>query len=161
MTATLAQLTKPLTVDEASATIYAALATRGVDTTIWKAGSVVRTIVAALAIIVAALSSLISLIAASGFLTLSSGKWLRLVALYVYGVGTVADGGDGSLSDGTFATGRVRFVNSGVGVYAAIPIGNLIVKNPTTGKVYRSTEIATIGASATVFVAMQADGSNP
>lgn len=154
---TLADLTKPLSVDEASATIYAALAARGVDTTIWKAGSVVRTIVAALAIIVAALHSLISKIAASGFLTLSSGKWLRLTALYVYGVGTIADGGDGSLSDGTFATGTVTFTNSGVGVYSSIPVGNLIVKNSTTKKTYRNTSVVSIGSMATVDVAMRAD----
>jgi len=147
-TTTLAGLTTPLSVDEASAVIYAAIAARGVDTTAWKAGSVVRTIVAGLAIIVAALSSLISQIAASGFLTLSTGTWLRLVALYVYDV---------TASDGSFATGVVRFTNSGVGVYLAIPIGNLIVKNPTTGKTYRNVAVVSIPASSTVDVAVQAD----
>lgn len=157
MTATLAQLTTPLSVDDASATIYTALAARGIDVTLWKAGSVVRTIVAALAIIVAALSSLISLIAASGFLKLSRGKWLRFVALYVYNVGTLADGGDGSVSDGTFSTGLVTFTNSGAGVYVGIPIGNLVVKNPTTGAVYRNTALCSIFAFGSSNIAMQAD----
>lgn len=157
MTATLAQLATPLTTAEASATIYAALAARGVDVTVWKAGSPVRTIVAGLAIVIAAFSDLISKIVRSGFLALSSGAWLRLVALYVYGVGTTADGGDGSVSDGSFATGTVTFTNSGGGVYASIPIGSLVVKNSTTGKTYRNTAVATIGSMATVDVAMQAD----
>lgn len=145
---TLADLTKPLTVDEASAVLYSALANRGVDVTAWKAGSVVRTIVAGLAIIVAAFSDLVSKIAASGFLSLSKGVWLRLVALYVYGV---------TASDGAFATGTITLTNGGGGVFTSVPIGNLVVKNATTGKTYRNTAVFSLGAMGTVNVAIQAD----
>lgn len=148
MTATLAQLTTPLTVDEASAVIYSAIGVRGTDATTWKAGSPVRTIIAGLSIIVAAFSSLVSLIARSGFLALSTGAWLELVAFYVYGV---------TKDQGSFATGTVRFVNGGVGVYGSIAIGALVVKNNTTGKTYRNTAVVSIGSGATVAAAMQAD----
>lgn len=148
MTATLAQLATPLTVDEASAVIYTAIGARGTDVTTWKAGSPVRTIIAGLAIIVAAFSSLVSKIARSGFLALSTGSWLELVAFYVYGV---------TKDQGSFATGSVRFVNAGVGVYNPIAVGALVVKNSVTGKTYRNTAATAIGSGATVDVAMQAD----
>lgn len=148
MTASLTALATPLTTAEASSSIYASLAAQGVDVTVWKAGSPLRALVAGLAIIVAAFSSLISKIARSGFLALSSGTWLELVALYVYGV---------TKNQGSFATGSVTFVNSGGGIYAGIAIGALVVKNPTTGKTYRNTAVVSIGALATVTAAMQAD----
>ena len=51
MTTTLEELITSMTVDEAKTAIYDALAARGVTTTGWKPGAVVRTIIAALAII--------------------------------------------------------------------------------------------------------------
>jgi phage-related baseplate assembly protein len=137
---TLADLTTPMTVDEATATIYAALATKGANTTLWKAGSPLRTVIAALAIILAAFSQMQAALARSGFLALADDAWVRLIALYVYDVTPV---------DGTAATGTVTLTNAGVGVYSKAA-GELIVAN-ASGKTYRNTSaIAGFGAGTLV-----------
>jgi hypothetical protein len=83
------ELTTPLTTDQVKARIYATLASVGVSTTSWKPGAVVRTMIAACAIVMAALSELTANIARSGFLELAEDKWLALVAHHVYGVDKV------------------------------------------------------------------------
>ena len=99
------------------------IAATGTKTTNWKPGAVVRTIVAVLAFVLAAFSVLTSLLAKSGFLELSSGAWLTLVARYVYGV---------ERDTGSFATGFVTLDNAGGGVYSGDP-DDLLFTNPTTG----------------------------
>lgn len=144
---TLAELTTPLTVDEVKASIYAAIEAKGTLTASWKPGATARTIVAAVSIVIAAFSRLVSLIAASGFLALAEGDWLTLVALHVYGV---------ERDLGSFATGEVRLNNTGGGVYSGDP-GDLVLKNTSTGKTYRNTAAFSIGAlEANVFVPIQA-----
>lgn len=133
---TLDELTTPLTTDEVKATIYASMAAQGVDTTTWKPGAVVRTIIAGVAIIVAALSVLIAAIARSGFLDLASGAWLTLVARYVYGVERLT---------GAFATSTVTVDNTAGGVYAGDP-GDLVFVS-TTGARYRNTATFSIAAN--------------
>lgn len=148
--ASLDTLTKPLTSAQVEAAIYSAIAAKGISTTGWKSGAVVRTIIAALAIVLAAISVLVSLLAKSGFLELASGDWLDLVALHVYGT---------ERTEATFATGTVRLTNTtGVGSFVSVPIGDLVVKN-AAGKTYRSTETFSLPAvaGATVDVAVQAD----
>lgn len=146
MTTALATLTQPLTVTEASDALYAALAARGVVTTTWKAGAPERTIIAGLAIIVAALSALISQIAASGFLLLARGAWLTIVALYVYGV---------TRSTGSFGTFTLHVHNAGGGSYTWA-IGQLVVTQG--GFTYRNTASVTVtGIITDATVAMQAD----
>src|SRR5687767_5936032 len=105
---TIESLTTPVTKDEAKEAIYEALATVGVNTTTWKPGAVVRTLVAIVAILFAACTNLIAEIAKSGFLELTSGSWLTLVARYVYGVTRL---------EATFGTGTLTLINSGGGVY--------------------------------------------
>lgn len=143
----LAALVTPLTVDEAKAAIYTAMANRGVSTTSWKPGAVVRTIIAACAIIYAAFSSMQAAIANGGFLDLATGPWLTLLARYVYNVDRSPEG---------FATGFITLTNSGGGVWAGDP-GDLIVSNPDTGKTYRNTEAYSLGASTSIVVAIQAE----
>jgi hypothetical protein len=144
---TLDELVTPLDADAAKAKIYDALTAQGVVTTTWKPGGVVRTIIAALALVVAPFSTLQSLIAKSGFLALAEGDWLVLVALYVYGV---------AKNLGTFAAGDLRFDNSTGNIYSGVA-GDLIAINPSTGKTYRNTESFTIGSMATnVLIAFQA-----
>lgn len=144
---TLADLTTPLSVSEARAAIYAAVAARGTDTTAWLAGGTARTIIAGLSIVLAAFSNLTALIARSGFLELSEGDWLTLVALHVYGV---------TRDPGSFATGYVTLDNGGGGVFAGDP-GDLILLNTTTGKTYRNSEAYSLGALETgVVVAVEA-----
>lgn len=134
--ATLQELTTPLTKAEIEAAIYAAIQARGVATTSWKPGAVVRTIIAAVAIVLAAFSSLQASIAKSGFLELAEDKWLTLVARYVFGV---------ERDLGTFASGNIELDNSAGGVFN-IAVGDLIVANSASGKQYRNTAAFTLNA---------------
>jgi phage-related baseplate assembly protein len=144
---TLAELTTPLTADQAKALIYQQLADRGITTTSWKPGAVVRTLIAVFSTMLASLSELAAHLASSGFLALSAGEWLTLVARYVYGVERFT---------GAFASGDLSFDNAGGGVYTGGP-GDLIGRNSGTGKTYRNTAAFTIGSGATgVIIPFQA-----
>jgi len=129
MSYTLAELTTAQTADEVEAAIYTAVESRGAKTTAWKPGAVVRTIIAGVSIVLAALSSLVASIASGGFLELATGSWLTLVARYVFGVERL---------DGTFATGDVTLTNASATPYSG-GADDLIVANSTTDAVYRST----------------------
>lgn len=146
MTTSLEDLTTPLTRDEAKASIYGVLSTVGVDTTTWKPGAVVRTMIAAVAIVLAALSQLIALATKSGFLEYASNDWLTLVATHVYGATRVA---------ATFAAGEITLTNSGGGVYV-LAVDDLVVANPTTGATYRNTTGGTLNALGTLTLAIVA-----
>lgn len=132
-------LTQPMTRQQVQTAIYNALAITGINTTSWKTGAVVRTIIVAISAVIAAFTRLTALISRAGFLELSSGDWLTLVAHYVYGV-------DRDLA--TFATGYVTLTNTAGGVYE-MDVGDLIVTNPTTQKSYRNTEAFTLAALQT------------
>jgi hypothetical protein len=138
--ATLTELTAPLTADEIKTAIYAAIAAEGTSTTNWKPSSVVRTIIAIVAAILAAFSTLSALLARAGFLSTSSGYWLTLVAWYVWGVARVV---------ATYATADVTLVNATGNEYTLDP-GDLILANSTTGKTYVNTDTVVIGGLATV-----------
>jgi uncharacterized phage protein gp47/JayE len=147
MATSINDLTRPLTTEELKSAIYEYIAATGTKTTNWKPGAVVRTIVAVLAFVLAAFSVLTSLLAKSGFLELSSGAWLTLVARYVYGV---------ERDTGSFATGFVTLDNAGGGVYSGDP-DDLLFTNPTTGKSYRNAAAYSIGSGETgVVVAIRA-----
>ena len=136
---TLDELTTPMTVDEAKTAIYDGLAAKGVRTTTWKPGAVVRTMIACVAIVLAAFSRLQAMIAKGGFLELAEDVWLDQVALYVYGV---------TRSPGSFASGTLTFDNAGGGVYSGGP-GDLVVRSSATNKTFRNTAAFSIGALAT------------
>ncbi len=136
---TLSELTTPLTSDAIKTAIYQAMTARGLVTTSWKPGAVVRTIVAAVAIVIAAFSKLVALIASNGFLELAEDAWLEIKAREDYGVEKDA---------GSFATGYVTLSNAGGGVYSGDP-DDLLFTNPTTGKSYRNTAAYSIGALQT------------
>lgn len=142
----LAELVTPLTVDQVKAKIYEVLAIIGVPTTSWKPGAVVRTMIAACSIVLAAFSELTAQIARSGFLELASGPWLALVAKYVYDVDKVY---------ATFAAGEVTLTNAGGGTFT-LDADDMTLTNPTTGKTYRNTSGFTLGALATLTVAVYA-----
>lgn len=139
-------LTTPLTRAEVETAIYQVLSLVGVNTTSWKPGAVVRTMIVAVSIVLSAFSTLQAKIARSGFLELSSGDWLTLVAYYVYGVPRLT---------ATFATGQVTLTNSAGGVFSG-DADDLIFSNSTTGKTYRNTAAFSIGALATVTLDIQA-----
>ena len=140
MALTLEDLTTPLTVEEVTTSMYDVLGALGVNTTNWKPGAVVRTIIAVAAIGVAALSALIAKIARAGWLEYAEKDWLTLVARHVFGV---------ERPTATFAQGLVNLVNGGGGVFDWGP-GDLIVKNSTTGKTYRNTQTLHLGSLATL-----------
>lgn len=143
----LSTLTTPLTKTEVQASIYAAIEAQGTNVTSWKPGAVARTIIAGVSIVIAALSSLIANIAGQGFLELSSGRWLTLVAYYVYGVERI---------EATFASGEITLTNSGGGVYSGAA-GDLIFSNSITGKTYRNTEAYSLGALGTTTIGIAAN----
>jgi phage-related baseplate assembly protein len=144
---TLAELVTPLTKDQVQAAIYAGIAAQGTQTTTWKPGAIVRTMIYAVSVVLAAFSSLQATIANSGFLDLAERVWLTLLARYVYNV---------ERDVGSFATGTITANNAGGGTYSGDP-GDIIAVNPTTGKSYRNTEAFSIGSMQTgVVIPMQA-----
>ena len=135
--ATLKELTTPLTTAEVKAVIYAAIEAFGVKTTSWKPGAIARTIIAGNSIVLSGLSLLQQRIAESGFLELSSGDWLTVVAKEVYNV---------ERNNGTFASGDVTLTNTAGGVFAP-GIGDVIALNTTSGKTYRNTAAFALGVA--------------
>ncbi len=140
-------LTKPLTAAEVESAIYTAIAANGANTTNWKTGAVVRVIVTACSIVIAACSSLLTLIARSRFLEFAEGTWLRLAARYDYGT---------EWNGPTFAAGPITLNNTGGGIYS-YAIGALVFVNTATQKLYRNTTAVNIGSLQTgVSVSLQA-----
>ncbi len=122
-------LLTPLTTAEAKKSIYDTLAILGVSTTNWKAGAVVRTIITACAVLIAACSRMIAVIGRSGFLSTAQGEWHQHLALEVYGVEN---------REATFAATTWVANNSGGGSYSLSP-GDLVVQNSVTKKQYYNT----------------------
>ncbi len=136
------ELVQPLTAAQVETAIYAAMSGRGLTTSDWKPGAVVRTIVTALAIVLAALTVLIAFIAKSGFLEFAQDEWLDLVATHVYGTTRIQE---------AFATGIVRVTNTtGAGSFISVQPGDLVVKN-AAGKTYRSTAVFSLAATPGVY----------
>ncbi len=133
------ELTTPLTREEIEAAIYAAIEAYGVSTSGWKPGAVTRTVIAAVSIALASLSTLQAQLARLGFLRLSHGTWLEAVARNVYGVEKI---------HGTFATGPVTLSNAGGGVFT-VDVGDLVVIDSGTGKAYRNIEAFSLNAFET------------
>lgn len=145
---TLDDLINPMTRSDAENAIYSAIAARGIDTTTWKTGGVARALIFGFSIVVSAASQLQALVTKGGFLELAEGEWKTFVALYVYGVTRDA---------GTFATGTLRLDNSSGNLYT-LGVGDLVARNPTTNKTYRTTAAVTINPSETnVLVDAQAE----
>jgi hypothetical protein len=139
LAASIDDLTTPVTRDEAKASIYDALGTVGVKTTSWRPGAVVRTMIAAVAIMFSAATRLIAEIAKAGFLEFATKTWLTLVARHVYGVERL---------EATFGKGTYKLTNGGGGVFDLDP-GDLIVRNPDTDKTYTNVDTVHLGANGT------------
>lgn len=138
----LKDLTTPLTREQVQASIYDVLGIVGVNTTVWKPGAVVRTMITAVSIVAAAFSSLQAKIARAGWLELADGAWLTLVARYVFNV---------ERFEATFASGEATLTNAGGGVYTLDP-NDLVISNPDTGKTYRNTAPFTLGALSSITI---------
>jgi phage-related baseplate assembly protein len=144
---TLPGLMNPPTTEQVKAKIYDVMGIVGVNTTTWKPGAVVRTMIAALSIMVAFGFAMVGKIARGAFLETAAGGWLTLCARYVFGV-------ERELA--TFAAGSATLVNSGGGVYTVDP-GDLILSNPDTGKTYRNTSAFTLNGLATLIIPIVAN----
>lgn len=136
-------LITPLTVDAVRLSIYSVLAQLGIDTTVWKPGAVVRTMIAATSIMLSGLSQLTAAIARSGFLETAEGTWLELLAKNVYGVTKIK---------ATFATGTGVIANTSGGIYVLSP-GELQVTNQRTGATYVNVDPLTIPAVSSGILA--------
>lgn len=143
---TLEELTSPLTREECEQLIYSAIETRGTQVTSWKAGSVARTIITAISIVLSSLSYLIAEFAGSAFLSTSSGNWLTLKAKEDFDIERIG---------ATFARGQVILTNSGGGVFT-VAEGDLIVANSTSLKTYRNLSPFTLSASSSLTVEVEA-----
>jgi len=143
---TLDELTTPLTRQEVESSIYTVLSRLGVNTTSWKPGAVVRTMIVGVSAVFAAYTDLMALIARSGFLALSAGDWLTLVAFHVYGIERRA---------ATYASGNLTLTNSGGGLYI-LDAGDLIVRNSLSGATYRNTGPVTLTPSSVVVTGIVA-----
>lgn len=128
------QLLNPPTTEDVKQSIYDALTAMGVTTTNWKPGAVVRTMIAACAIVLAALGTLISLTFRSGFLALSEGKWKQFVAKYSFGV---------DFLEATFAIGSLTVTNTSGGIYN-FAAGEYTVSNAETGALYVNQDAISI-----------------
>lgn len=144
---TIDDLTTPLTLDQAKATIYAVLVQLGVPTTGWAAGAVVRTIVSLVAVLLVAASVLIVSIAKGGLREKATGDWQTLHAQDVYGITRIS---------ATFASGTATLQNVAGGVYNPAA-GDTIIQDTATGKTFRnsaaySLAAGTIGSPSTVVI---------
>lgn len=143
---TVSDLTTPVSREEVQSSIYRVLSTLGVNTSAWKPGSVMRTMIVAVSAVFAAYSQLMAQSASAGFLATSSGDWLTLVAWYVYGI---------ARREATYASGTLTLVNAGGGLYI-IDTGDLIVRNAATGASYRNTEAFTSTPGSTIHIGIMA-----
>jgi phage-related baseplate assembly protein len=148
MTFSFNDLMQPMTREELRKSHYDVLGILGVNTTKWKPGSVLRTMIYASSAVLAGLSQVIVGVSRGGYRELARGAWLRLNAQYVYGVPPL---------DADFASGNLVLSNSGGGVYNNVQPGDFISRNPETNKQYRNTAEFSIAAlQSGVVVPMQA-----
>lgn len=142
-----AELFQPLTSEQVKKSIYIVIGKVGVDVTVWKPGAVVRTMIAGVSIILAALTVLLTFVFQSGFLALASGSWKTLVARYVYGV-------ERELA--TFGTGTLTLTNMGGALYI-VAAGDFTATNLDTGKTYHDAGGFTLNPMATLTIDIVAD----
>lgn len=143
---TIDELLRPWTREEVQAKIYAAIAKRGVNTTSWAAGAVVRTMTLGASIVLSAFSNLVVIATKSGFIQWADEDWAPNVAEYLYGVTPLP---------ATFAAGQLRLTNTGGGVFS-VEADDLIVQNSRTGKQYRNTTAFALGSLGTVTIDISA-----
>lgn len=136
----------PLTAEEIRAKLVIELLVLEVPADKWAKGGVASSILTVTSILLALLSSTISTIIEGFFLPTAVAGGLRTLAFYVYGV---------TVPDATFATGNLVLTNGGGGVYTKA-IGEYTARNPTTNATYVNSIAFTLGAGATLSVAMRA-----
>jgi hypothetical protein len=129
------ELMTPLTPSQWRSNMLGLLEKIGVNTSCWKSGSIVRTFITACSYAFSTLQEHTVAIAKMGFLSTSTGGWLRDKAYYDYGITALEQ---------TAATGSVTITNAGGGVWNNLAPGDIIVANARTGKTYRNTSTVSI-----------------
>lgn len=148
MALTFEQLRTPITQDEALQTILDELASLGFNSTSWQSGSVQRTIITAMAEVWARISEGVAFLAEMGFNETSTSGGLTLFSDSHY---------DNQRVEAVATEGLMLFTGSAIGPPHTISVGGIVVKEETTGIVYRNTAGGTIPASGSISLAMQAD----
>ncbi len=138
-------LITPVSSSEILDSFYDTLSILGVNTTSWKPGGVTRAFLVSSAIVMSGFSQLIALIVRSGWLELSEGPWLTLVAWFKFRV---------KRQEATFATGAGLLSNTGGGVYTFDP-GDLVFRNVATNQEYRNTQTVSIGPGDDVSITIR------
>lgn len=88
MTVSIDELVQPVTPDEAKTAIYSGLGTVGTSVTSWKPGSVVRTLIAVIAVMYSAVTYLVARLAKYSFgIDFAEGNWLTEYAWFRFGIG--------------------------------------------------------------------------
>jgi phage-related baseplate assembly protein len=152
---TLADLISPKTQGTIESEILADLTTAGFPVTSWQSGSVPRTMIRALAVVLAHLYALVALIAGAAFLDTSTGGWLTLLAASRFDVTRIA---------ATFAEHSLTVtVASGAGPYTITP-GQLVLASSTGAVRFRSTNTSNVtvstGSPATITVRAEVPGTS-
>jgi phage-related baseplate assembly protein len=144
---TLASLLAPPSADQVKASLLSLLQAQGFPVTDWQEGGVARTLVEMIAKSIAELNKLVALIAASGFVAFSSGKWLTLVAAQVYALNRNA---------ATFTVGTVVLTDSAnAGPFTVAP-GQLWF-GATDGKRFTNTTGGALPKGGTLSLSVQAE----
>lgn len=139
-------LTEELTADEVKTAIYQQLDLLGLETTVWKPGAVVRTLIAVFSVLLSYCTYIIAGIARSGFLYYATGGWLTLLAQYTFNV---------EREQPSNATGNLTLTNTS-GTPYTLDTDDLIVASPTTSKEYRNADPVTVPAVGQVTTVIRA-----
>lgn len=150
---TLAELITPKTRESIEGDILNSLADAGFPITAWQSGSVPRTLVRAVAVILAHLDAIVAFVAGAAFLDTSTGPWLTLLAASRFNVDRIA---------ATFAEHSLTLsVASGAGPYT-ITAGQLVLMSSTGAVRFRSTNTTNVnvasGFPATITVRAEVAG---
>lgn len=142
------QLFRSLTDEEVLEQFLSILEAAGMPARSWRKAGVARTILRIVAIVYSRVTGLLVGFIRGGFLDTAEGRWLTLLAYFVYGV---------TRRPASFANGKLKIVNAGSNFFDEPP-GTVRVRSPVTKKVYTNTEQVTINPGQTLefeFEAME------
>lgn len=148
MSASVTDLLTALTAAQIRATMVNALKVLGVPADQWKKGGVFSTILTVVSMLLAMFSALQAMAFAAGFLETATGPWLRVLAIYVYGI-------DPSALQPTFASGSLTLTNAGTNSFT-YGAGGAIFEDSTTGAQYSNGSSFTLGPSSTITITVNA-----
>jgi hypothetical protein len=135
------KLIQSLTRDQVRAVLVRLAAQLKIPTTSWRVFGISHVILTLMAATIAPFTVMLALAVRGQFLDLAEGVWLTLLAKFVYGV---------ERNEATFAREScLTLVNSEGGEFDE-PAGALIVRNPTSGKLYKNANPIFLAPFATL-----------